>query len=982
VLAVATALVAAAPSAAAAAPRGADAAAGGLQAGVAVVDASWHVGASAGQYASDGTFAGDHGLDPTVHSVRRAASYGIQSRLTVRALVIQGPDGRRVAIVKNDLYIPQDLLYRRTALLLEQGDSGIGRENLTMAVTHNHSSPYYSSPSWGTWVFQDVFDVRFYEYMARRQAAAVEKAAAEMVPVRVGATVARFDKTARHSYGPAIGDDGTPAGFPHSESDHDMTLVRFDDVSDPRRPKPLANLVNYALHPEFLNGNDLLSADYLGPFERMLDRETGAVTVFTQGSVGTAEPERSSFHSTHERLEFTHREYAQAEYGARLMADHAVGLFREIAGGRPRVPFFRDAPLKMVDAWYPGPFSHAYPGVSNCRTDKAGRGRPQIPLAGLPDCNTPSGLARSLGVPLPEIPIDPGLTTEELRAAGIPVPENYSVPSYTGLEEDVNVHLQAIRLGDILITVCSCEQWKDQSENVETRTDTVAGNEHVGYDWGARCERNGDGSYGDGPNGWGSGTWTCPNPHGGDPLTGLSDKKVQRMRAQVLNPANGWNDAENVASAESEPVDVRRIKGNFTHDDDERSAALGYRLTIPIGMANDYNGYIASYREYQRGDHYRKALTGWGAHSMDYMATRLVTLGRRLKDPGWPLPRDQVQEQALYGKVIADLAKNDREAQALGTIGSQLVAAYEALLPSDGEPRAVEQPADVQRFGAAFFTWVGGSNFTDNPVVAVQRRTRSGWADYADQTGEVPVTLEFPQGEDVPSYASGTHEWRWTAHFEAFVAPFDTGAPCERRRVASCARATPPGEYRFVVRGARRAGRAPAPYEIVSESFHVAPWDGIAVEDLRVEPDGRAGFRVGPRTTREFVPYGECRGEALSAEIGPIDYPDTYESPSRFVRRRHCAIRDREAPADVSKVEWYCFTCSFRPWLDVGDAHRVTFVFRSADGSTESVRGERRGDRWVSERALEPGEQALVPAGGVRDAYGNRNGAASGAVER
>ena len=45
-------------------------------------------------------------------------------------------------------------------------------------------------------------------------------------------------------------------------------------------------------------------------------------------------------------------------------------------------------------------------------------------------------------------------------------------------------------------------------------------------------------------------------------------------------------------------------------------------------MANDYNGYIASYREFQRGDHYRKALTAWGPHSSDYMASRLVNMGR------------------------------------------------------------------------------------------------------------------------------------------------------------------------------------------------------------------------------------------------------------------------------------------------------------------------------------------------------------------
>jgi hypothetical protein len=204
-----------------------------------------------------------------------------------------------------------------------------------MAVTHNHSSPFYSSTSWGVWAFQDVFDLRFYDYYSRRMAEAVERAAAALVPVRVGAAVTQFDKTARHSYGPATADDGTPAGYPHSDTDHNLTVVRFDDVSRPGPPRPLANLVNFALHPEFLDGNDLISADYVGPLERMVDRETGALTIFTQGAVGTAEPERSTYHDVHERLEFSHREYAQAEYGARLMAN-AIVLGAELNWWRAR----------------------------------------------------------------------------------------------------------------------------------------------------------------------------------------------------------------------------------------------------------------------------------------------------------------------------------------------------------------------------------------------------------------------------------------------------------------------------------------------------------------------------------------------------------------------------------------------------------------------------------------------------------------------
>ncbi len=908
--------------------------AAGLKAGVASVDASWHVGASAGQYASDGSFAGEHGLDPHAHSTRRSASYGIQSRLNVRALVVEGPDGKRIALVKNDLYIPQDLLWRRTAQLLEAGTSGITRETLTIAASHNHSSPYYSATSWGVWAFQDVFDLRFYDYYSRRMAAAVERAAAALVPARVGAAVTQFDKTHRHSYGPAIADDGTPAGYPNSDADHTLTVVRFDDVSRPRRPRPLANLVNFALHPEFLDGNDLVSADYLGPLERMTDRETGALTIFTQGAVGTAEPERSSYHDIHERLEFTHRDYAQAEYGARLMANAIVAASGDVADpARAAVPFQRNAAVGMLDRWYPGPFSHPYPGVSNCRTD-----RPGVPVVGLPDCQRPPAGPEQFG-------IDPGVGIDTLQEAGVPVPENVSAPSYGALQEDVNVHLQAFRVGDILFTACSCEQWKDQAENIRTRTDKVAGNEYLGYDWFERCTPN-----------EGEGTWDCADPRGGV-LSDLPDRAVRRMHAQVVNPANGWNDPENAATAESEPPDPALIKGNFTHDDDAESARLGWSLTVPIGMTNDYNGYIASYREYQRGDHYRKALTGWGPHSMDYLATRLVTLGRLLRDPSHELPRDQEAELALRPKVDADLAANDVRARALGEAAANALPVYEALLPDDAAPRALEQPEDSERFGATFFTWSGGSNYTDDPQVVVERRARGRWLPEADMSGELPVTLAFPQGPEVPSYMSGGHEWRWTAHFEAFASAFDTG----RGRLA-----TPPGRYRFRVRGQRRAGGEVVPYELVSGRFRVQRWRGITVEDLRMEPDGRPSFRTGPRSTRTLG--------ALTAEIGPIDYPDSYEPRARFVQVGWTGVRDPAAPDDPARVEWYCDTCSFRPWLDAGEAERAAFTFVAPDGTRRQVEALLEGGRWTAVEPLGAGERALVERGAVRDRFGNFNG--------
>ena len=1027
--------------AAAAGAAPATASGAGVKAGAAVVDATWHVGASAGQYAGDPQIdPAERTLDPAAHATIKRGSYGVQSRLQVRAIVIEGGDGRRVAIVKNDLYIPQDLLWRRTAQILEARDVGIGRENLTMAVTHDHSSPFYSSTSPGAWTFQDVYDIRFFDYYAKRMAEAVERAARNLKPVRVGASVSYFDKAHRNSMGPAIADDGSPAGYPNSDADHDLTVVRFDDISDPANPKPLANLVNWSLHPEMLDGNNLISADYVAPLERMVDRETGAITVYTQNAVGTAEPERSTYHSMHERLEFTHRQYAQSEYAARLIADAVVDTSRDVARGTPEsayadrfVPFSTDMPVAVEDRFYPGPFSHPYPSAQNCRADPALAGDPHV--GGLPTCESPnSGIGELFGLvgidspPVPDLAgANPGLSATQLAPF---IPDTVSAPSYTLLEEDVSVHLQAIRLGDILFTVCSCEQWVDQSRNIKTRTNERQGDEYVGYDWSkpqagingdgrhAGCTPNADGTHT--PSGTGTGTWTCPNPEAnktkpGAPrvLDDVSDAAYQRMVAQVTRPADGWNDPENVASAENEPADPQQIRGNYTRR--ELSPTEGYRLTVPIGMANDYNGYIATYREYQRGDHYRKALTAWGPHSSDYMASRLVTMGGLLKDRAYPLPSDQRAEEVLQPKTDADLRNNDARARALGEIGDTAIAAYEdALLRDDGgRAEAVAQPDDIRRFSTAFFTFNGGNNFVDNPFVKVQRSVDGRWVDYADQSGEVQTTLKFPQGDDTPSYLSGSFRWEWTAHFEAFIAPFDTG---DRPR------ATPVGRYRFVVDGQRQEGGKQVPYHLESRDFAVERWDGITVPDIVAEGDGSVSHGVGPthayelprveepRTARararasakarrraarraraaqaaEEVKVSEC-GAAKKAEgkltavIGPVDYPDSYKSPAPFIATERTVCRDPEAPNDPSRFEWYCFDCSFRPRLDAaGVSCAETTVVRS-DGAVQRVRAQARDGRFVSAARLRPGDAAVVSRGAVQDVNGERNGAPSEVVAR
>src|SRR3546814_1686942 len=67
------------------------------------------------------------------------------------------------------------MLLRRVGQLLAQGDSGIGYEQILYHVTHDHSSAYSSTLAVGLFVFEDVFDARFFENQARKMAEAIER---------------------------------------------------------------------------------------------------------------------------------------------------------------------------------------------------------------------------------------------------------------------------------------------------------------------------------------------------------------------------------------------------------------------------------------------------------------------------------------------------------------------------------------------------------------------------------------------------------------------------------------------------------------------------------------------------------------------------------------------------------------------------------------------------------------------------------------
>ena len=890
------------PSLAAASPAVPAVAGPTIRAGVGIADATWNVGAAAGQYAPENTslaenVAGDAEVDPYQHSHIKEKSYGVHSRLSVRAIVVEALDGHRVALLKSDNYLAQDLLVRRAAQLLSTAGSKVAYGDILYSASHNHSSPYYSTTSPGVFVFQDVFDQRMFEYQARAVRDAILSAEADLQPARMAATTVPFSAMKANVVGPATADDGTPAGYPREYGDTGLVVMRFDALrtsgrSGNKHGDPIAVWTNFGEHPESLDGYGLTTGDYLAPLQRFVERDLGAPLVFSQGDVGSAEgpyerPDTFTTLPDGTLRAFAHAGYAQMERGARLMADAVVKGFTKAGTPGAQVPWSSSFPVKLVTTWVPGPLSHPVPTVGNCRTAPTVSGNPGAGVA--PDCERP-------GNPV----------TANLEVHGMAVPEQYGNPGYPAVEENTRLKLQVARFGEVLLASCACEPQVDLIKNLESRTNDVVGDIDDGYDWSASCVPTGA-------------AYRCL----GKPVTKAA---YDRMRAQVHNDAKGWDDPANAAYAENEAADPAAIKGNFTKT--ELPRALGYALPVGLGHSGDYNGYTVSYREYMNRDSYRKALTAYGPHTADYMVTRLVRMAGALK--GGPALAAELNDPAAQ----ADEARQESIARAIGAASGPAYDAYRASLPADvGPVAAVKQPVGLERFGAATFTWRGGSNAVDNPVVRVERQVHGAWRPYADMTGEVQTQVAFPHGvEGVATTATGRQEWLWTAGFEAY-----DGFPA---RLGS----TPTGTYRFVVNGVSRVTGADTTYTLTSAPFVVRPWTGVQVVDGQVDRNGDVSFRI-PASR----------------------YPASYASVFRTIKD------DGAIAAGKSAI---CRTCSFRPWARTARAASATVTVTRANGSTTQVSAQLVGGRWAAATRLRSGDRATVAAGAVHDAHGETNGTA------
>ena len=233
------------------------------------------------------------GIGPSKAATRK------EGDLTVRALVLS--DGATtVAIVSADFLGFPSVLGNKARARVE----GIRPENILIGATHTHSAPdCYGFPDGkgGT-----AADLKYLDSVCARMGEVINEAATHLQPATLKiATGEAKGKIAYNYYAERLYDPRC----------HVIQALGADG-------KPLATLVNYAVHPEVLgSGVGICSPDLVGPLYARLAEQGAGTGIFmnsAQGGMVTADNRTANGKDA--------RTWAECERIGRLLADEALRI--------------------------------------------------------------------------------------------------------------------------------------------------------------------------------------------------------------------------------------------------------------------------------------------------------------------------------------------------------------------------------------------------------------------------------------------------------------------------------------------------------------------------------------------------------------------------------------------------------------------------------------------------------------------------------
>jgi neutral ceramidase len=296
---------------------------GELQAGVAAVNITPPVG---------GYQAGFGQREPTT---------GIHDDLHAKALVLKR-DSVATAIVTTDL-LSLDTGLTDTIRKLIRKQTGI--RHVLLTASHTHSGPFI-----GPWHGDSSRrDLAYIDVLCRKIAGAVFMANRNVLPVSVRSGLGHAEIGVNRRLVDEDGEvrQGPTAQNPEGIVDPEVPILLLERLDG----SPLALLFTYACHALAAWNPPLISADYPGYAQRLIERELGCTALFTQGAGANINPR-----GPHSAWSFGLAKACGEELGNAVLA--ALGNTREygadpclmVAARKLRIPVREEAFSRHIPA--------------------------------------------------------------------------------------------------------------------------------------------------------------------------------------------------------------------------------------------------------------------------------------------------------------------------------------------------------------------------------------------------------------------------------------------------------------------------------------------------------------------------------------------------------------------------------------------------------------------------------------------------------
>ncbi len=238
---------------------------------------------------------------------------GKHDDLWARGLVLES-GSTRLAIVSIDLigYYSRANYYGQ-AEIEKLLDPGLGVQEILITSTHNHEAPDSIGP-WGANPISDGKYPLYLRFVDRQIARAITLAAKSVLPARMklGQTNPQLSPSIR---GMQVRNGGRPPRF----FDEELRVMQFAGVSGEMADKVIATVVNWNVHPESMEAdNVILTSDFPHSVRESLEKRYGGKVIYITGDIGAVEIVRDSENERNERATFDGKKFPLRKQGKRL----------------------------------------------------------------------------------------------------------------------------------------------------------------------------------------------------------------------------------------------------------------------------------------------------------------------------------------------------------------------------------------------------------------------------------------------------------------------------------------------------------------------------------------------------------------------------------------------------------------------------------------------------------------------------------------